>query len=195
MGSLFYPAHIVGHFTNSFEWWQAAQLSPLFHFAVSRSPRVSFQCTAVNVRILLTVFKESVPCQLQPSFMYNLRKWTPFCRPGRWTFSVGLICPTANSELLSKFHVALHAFHAALQTLTKRRYNTDLQFQPERSSNLAQILTLFSLLHSQSTSHHLTLFISQCSILPACLYQKDERTLPGILQTHKLLPCNKLIFS
>jgi len=39
----------------------------------------------------------------------------------------------------------------------------------------------------QSTSHRLTLFTSQrFSLLPACLYQKDGRALPGNLQCTKL---------
>jgi len=49
MGSLFYPIHIVRYFTDRLAWWRAFQLSPLFHFAVSRSPRVSLQHTAINV--------------------------------------------------------------------------------------------------------------------------------------------------
>jgi len=46
---LFYLIHIVGYFTNRLAWWQAFQLSPLFHFAVSGSPQVSLQYTAVSV--------------------------------------------------------------------------------------------------------------------------------------------------
>ena len=39
----------------------------------------------------------------------------------------------------------------------------------------------------RSTSHHLHLFASRCfTLLPACLYQKDERALPGNLKIRKL---------
>jgi hypothetical protein len=39
-------------------------------------------------------------------------------RPSRSRFSVVFLGPRANVELVPKFHVALHAFHAALPTVT-----------------------------------------------------------------------------
>jgi hypothetical protein len=58
MGSLFYPLHIVRYFTDRLAWWQAFQLSPLFHFAVIRSPRVSLHYTAINVGLASQICEE-----------------------------------------------------------------------------------------------------------------------------------------
>jgi hypothetical protein len=43
------------------------------------------------------------------------RSWD---RPTRWRFSVAFLGPRANAELVPKFHVALHASHAALPMVT-----------------------------------------------------------------------------
>jgi hypothetical protein len=51
-------------------------------------------------------------------------------RPIRLRFSVVLLGPRANAELVSKFHVALHASHAALPMVT-------LKFSP----NVALLLS------------------------------------------------------
>jgi hypothetical protein len=40
-------------------------------------------------------------------------------RPTRSRFSVGFLGPRANAELVPKFHVALHASHAAVPMETK----------------------------------------------------------------------------
>jgi hypothetical protein len=42
-------------------------------------------------------------------------------KPTRSRFSVGFLGPRANAELVPKFHVALHASHAALPVLSKFR--------------------------------------------------------------------------
>jgi hypothetical protein len=39
-------------------------------------------------------------------------------RPTRWRFSEVFLCPRANAELVHKFHLALHASHAALPMVT-----------------------------------------------------------------------------
>jgi hypothetical protein len=44
-------------------------------------------------------------------------------RPTRSRFSVVFLGPRANVELVPKFHVALHAFHAALQILTFQNFS------------------------------------------------------------------------
>jgi hypothetical protein len=46
-----------------------------------------------------------------------------FDRPTRSRFSVVLLGPRANAELVPKFHVALHASHAALQILTFQKFS------------------------------------------------------------------------
>jgi len=47
------------HFSsNRSEWRQTVHCSLLLQFFVSRGPRVLVQCTAVNIRFFLTVFKE-----------------------------------------------------------------------------------------------------------------------------------------
>jgi hypothetical protein len=43
-------------------------------------------------------------------------------RPPRLRFSVVFLDPTENAELVPKFHVALHASHAALQILTYQHF-------------------------------------------------------------------------
>ena len=55
---LVYLVHTFAHFTNRFAWQHLVQRSPPFQSAVSTSPSVQFQCSAVNVRLLLTIFKE-----------------------------------------------------------------------------------------------------------------------------------------
>jgi hypothetical protein len=44
-------------------------------------------------------------------------------RPTRLRFSVVFLGPRANAELVLKFHVALHASHAALQILTFQNFS------------------------------------------------------------------------
>jgi hypothetical protein len=44
--------------------------------------------------------------------------WRSCDRPTRSRFSVVFLGPRANAELVPKFHVALHAFHAALPIVT-----------------------------------------------------------------------------
>jgi hypothetical protein len=46
--SFVYLAHIIGNFTASFVWWQAAY----------QIGYILFQCVAVSIKFLLTVFKE-----------------------------------------------------------------------------------------------------------------------------------------
>ena len=59
---------------------------------------------------------------------------------------------------------------------------------PPNSKFSPNAQSLLSAACSQSTSHHLTGFTSQiCTLPPAYLYQKDERALPGNLQSSKLV--------
>jgi hypothetical protein len=44
-------------------------------------------------------------------------------RPTRLRFSVVFLGPRANAELVPKFHVALHASHAALLMVTLKLHN------------------------------------------------------------------------
>jgi hypothetical protein len=53
-------------------------------------------------------------CSLEVSFYPE----GPATGQTRSRFSVALLRPRANAELLPKFHVALHASHAALQMVT-----------------------------------------------------------------------------
>jgi hypothetical protein len=47
-GPLIYLANTIDHLRDGFAWWQVTHRSPLFQFAVSGSPRVLFQCIAVD---------------------------------------------------------------------------------------------------------------------------------------------------
>jgi hypothetical protein len=80
------------------------------------------------------------------------------CDRSIWSrFSVVFFSPRANAELIPKFHVALHASHAALPMVTSK-------FRP----NL--VLPKSYKIHSDRMNY---------------LYQKDKRALPGNLQTRR----------
>ena len=55
---LVYLAQIAGQFADRFAWQQAAQRSLLYHFALSRGPRVIFQRIPVTIRVLFTLVAE-----------------------------------------------------------------------------------------------------------------------------------------
>jgi hypothetical protein len=81
-------------------------------------------------------FVDSMPdCWLEVS----LHPKGPCDRPARSGFSVVFLGPRANVELVPKFHVALHAFHAALPMVV-------LQISPCTNLTLTfglDLLTLF----------------------------------------------------
>jgi hypothetical protein len=56
-GALFYLATRFTLHADSFAWRQAAYLSSLFRFALSRGPRVLVECIAVNIWFLIAIFK------------------------------------------------------------------------------------------------------------------------------------------
>ena len=54
-GSAIYVAHVVGHHTDRLTILQAVRRSPLLKFTAHRDPCLLHQCTAVSVRVLLTL--------------------------------------------------------------------------------------------------------------------------------------------
>jgi hypothetical protein len=120
-------------------------------------------------------------------------------RPTRSSFSVVFLGPRANAELVPKFHVALHASHAALPMLTpkfrpKVAPHINIKIPPNgavpqtynRIQNHARVQHdlaqhLFSL---HSSSYRLHLQKSQPHL--SSPYQKDERALPGDLRSRNL---------
>jgi hypothetical protein len=53
-----YLAQIAGQFGDRFAWQQGAQRSLLYHFALSRGPRVVFQRIPINIRVLFAFVTE-----------------------------------------------------------------------------------------------------------------------------------------
>jgi len=56
---LVYLAQIVGHFADGFAWQQGAERSLLYHFVLSRGPRVVFQRISINIMVLLQKLLET----------------------------------------------------------------------------------------------------------------------------------------
>jgi hypothetical protein len=108
---------------------------------------------------------------------------------------MAFVCRTENSELVSKFHFALHVFHAALPALSKLCHNAHLYFQKtvlKKVSKCRSHSHFSPLLHTQIFDFPPPYLIHLSSSLP---YLKDERALPGIFKTHTFPPCNKLTAS
>lgn len=95
-------------------------------------------------------------------------------------------------ELVQKLHVTLHASYAALRTLTSEfppksgphnlsnfviKHSSNYETQISKFSQNAQVTS--SAAHSEF-QHYLTFLFSQSFTMPsACLYQMDQRALPG----------------
>jgi hypothetical protein len=56
--SFVYLTHIIGNFTGSSVWRQAAPQLPLYEFSVNLGTHILFCYVAVGIKFLLTVFKE-----------------------------------------------------------------------------------------------------------------------------------------
>jgi hypothetical protein len=73
-GLSFYPVNRTSFYSDSFAWQVVAQRSQLFHFALSRGPRVFDRWMTVNVTFLLAVFEvvaEILSFGSQPRFAPN----------------------------------------------------------------------------------------------------------------------------
>jgi hypothetical protein len=91
-------------------------------------------------------------------------------RPNRSRFCVVFLVPSANSELVRKLHIALHASHAALPMVTpKNRSNVALPVLDQMSLHFSPSNVI-----EENNSDHMHY-----------LKQKDERVLPGNLQNRR----------
>jgi hypothetical protein len=50
--------HMIGNFTGSSVWWQAAPLLPIYEFSVNLGTPILFWYVAFSINFLFTVFKE-----------------------------------------------------------------------------------------------------------------------------------------
>jgi hypothetical protein len=74
-------------------------------------------------------------------------------RPTRSRFSVVFLGPRADAELVPKFHVALHASHAALPMLTSKfrpKVAPHIIFQISPNAALPRIISKFKIAHERS---------------------------------------------
>jgi hypothetical protein len=102
--------------------------------------------------------------------------------------------PGANSELVPKFHVALHASHRAFPILTsKSRPKVALKHVNSNILPNATVQRTVSKFRSNtvrpcSTSHHSTFSTSErLTVSSTDLFQKDERALSGNLHSRKFI--------
>ena len=71
--TLVYVTHIAGHFTDHSAWWQAGKQSLLFKTSASHVPCALFQCIALNVSFLLTVFNKHAKKGLVQCIEHSIR--------------------------------------------------------------------------------------------------------------------------
>jgi len=94
-------------------------------------------------------------------------------RPTRSRFSVVFLGPIANAKLVPQIHVAFHASHSTLPTLSKfLSICLETKFSPN-----AHIF----MLHTPNSPLQITLPSTHpraLMLLPAYLYWKDERAMP-----------------
>jgi hypothetical protein len=65
-----YLAFIIGHFTDWFAWWYAAQRLLLFQFAIICGPYILFQYITFDVTFLQKVLKAGTGKTLHTRYMY-----------------------------------------------------------------------------------------------------------------------------
>jgi hypothetical protein len=130
--------------------------------------------------ILEVVFSvdDAVFCAVRAGALWEGRLDKP-SQSTRSRFSVVFLGPRANAELVPKFHVALHASHLALP-MVKSKFRPIVALQM-----LVQNFTIMQPFQRNTTIKSFTL----CQIY---LYQKDERALPGNLQTGDNVSCPPL---